>query len=60
MTATPGVARVPDMRSGAPVELPSRLASSHASPRPADHAVLDEPAADPELLARVRAALLGL
>ena len=46
--------------AGAANPLPSRLDSDHASPRPALAVVLDRPAHDPELLARVRAGLLRL
>lgn len=60
MDAVPDVIRIPDQHADTPDLLPFRPASNHASPRPADHAVQYKPTADPELLTRVRAALLRL
>lgn len=60
MAADANAIRIVDEHADAPCLLPSRLDSDHASPCPALDMVLDQPAADPELLARVRAGLLRL
>lgn len=52
--------RIAGEHADAPCLLPSRPDSDHASPCPAPGVVLAQSAADPELLAGVRAGLLRL
>lgn len=60
MAADANAIRIVDEHADTPCLLPSRLDSDHDSPCPTLDVVPDQPAADPELLARIRAGLLRL